>query len=136
MADSIFYKLKPIGFDKAAERGEIPDFDTDLDASSCDDREVKVTTWLPGFTGVENFGFDAPDLLSRQQVAYRLYRVMLGWAYMPPMATGTLNVLARLAPEYNASEADVSEGLDRVTFHYVASFADYFQRAPLVPHAS
>lgn len=135
-ADSIFYKLKPAGFDKVAvDEGEVLDFDPDLDASSLDDREVKVTTWLPGFTGKESFGFNDPELLVRQRVAYKLYRVMCGWGYMPSMAIGTHNVLARLAPECIASEADVSDGLHRVTFHYVASFADYFQRAPLVPHA-
>lgn len=138
LADSIFYKLKPGGFDdtsqERAEVGEVQEFDVDLDASTHEDRNVKVMAWIPGLMNGSEFGFDSLDLAARRRSAYALFRVMLGWTKMPSFPRKTEAWLHNLAPGCNISDSDVVEACFQVCFHYVASYADYFERAPMVPH--
>lgn len=135
MADSIFYELKPVGFDDVDnEQGEVVNFDPDLDASTREDRNVKVMTWIPGFMNNGEMGFESLDLAICRRSAYALFRVMLGWTKMPGFPRNTERWLHTLAPGYDIADADIIEGCFQVCFHYVISYADYFQRAPMVPH--
>lgn len=135
LANHVFYALKPVGFDDMeTEQGELGGYDTNLDASNRKDRDVKLHVWIPGLLGGSETGFESVDLATCQQSAYALFRVLLGWTRIPIFGLETETKLHRLTPGNDVSEFEVQEGCFRVCRHYVVSYAEYFERAPIVPH--
>lgn len=135
LADHVFYELKPVGFDDMeTEQGKLGGYDMNLDASNRKDRDVKLHAWIPGLLSGGETGFESVDLATRQHSAYALFRVLLGWTRIPIFGLETEMKLHRLAPGNDVSELEVREGCFRVCRHYVVSYAEYFERAPIVPH--
>lgn len=130
LADRCFYKLKPEGFDVP---GEVVSFD-ELDASSYEDHAVKVREWMPGFIGGSDLGFGSFYPAKRQKATYALFRVMLGWWYMPSISREDKEKVYKLAPGMMPSEVELNHGEYIVARHYVLSFLEYFQRAPIIVH--
>lgn len=74
MADFAFYELKPPGFDNVQiEEGEDSGFDPELDASTHDDRTIKLQVWISEFDGVKDWGFGSKEIAERQHVVYALF---------------------------------------------------------------
>lgn len=89
MADRYLYRLRPVGFDSIElEEGEATMFN-ELDASTREERHVKVASFLPGFTGEGDTGFSSRDVAKRRVAMYRLYCIMLSWDGMPGMHRST-----------------------------------------------
>ncbi|KAJ3833209.1 hypothetical protein F5878DRAFT_665846 [Lentinula raphanica] len=131
LADRFLYKLDPIPFnEESVEEGQIQD---DLAASNMMDRSIKVAA-IPGIiTG--HMGFGSPSLAARQEGIYNLYRIMRGWGFSYEIPASTRMFLERLAP----GQVSVPNELDRaeylIALHYISTYADYFKRAPVIPHA-
>lgn len=98
--DQYLYPLREEGFDMQldSEAGEVTSFD-DLDASSREERIVKVTTSIPGFMEGEVLGLASSDFAVRQHTLYAIYRVTCGWKRMPRMALLSVEILEQLRPD-------------------------------------
>ncbi|KAE9403718.1 hypothetical protein BT96DRAFT_936159 [Gymnopus androsaceus JB14] len=134
MADQYLYQLQPDGFDSVElEEGEQPMFD-ELDALTYEEWKVKVSVFLPGFTAEGNTGFSSRDQATRRAAMYKLYRVMCGWrGGMPGIHENTHRLAAKLVDKA-VSCKDMDTAKYHIAFHYVATFADFFKHAPVLPH--
>lgn len=126
LADRYLYvlKRKPVE-DGDTEEGEVID---ELDATTREERNIKVMNALPGLND-EVLGFGSSNLMLRQQTLYGFYRVMLGWSRMPTPHEDVC---------YAAEDVVAPDILDYaeyvLAYHYIATFADFFKRAPVCPH--
>lgn len=133
--DHHLYELQEEGFDMEVdiENGEVAGF-SDLDASSREERLVKVTTSILGFMDGEELGLASSDLRVRQQTLYGMHRVMLGWTRMPRMALRSVDIIEEIAPGSQSATYDkVQEAEYHLAYFYVSTFADFFKRAPVLP---
>ncbi|KAJ3898183.1 hypothetical protein F5879DRAFT_995056 [Lentinula edodes] len=127
LADQYLYELQSEGFD-----GDGKGYD-ELDASSREDRKIKVMSFMPGFTtGV--IGFGSGDQGERQRSIYALYKLMCSWTRVPSPASDTHNYLVKLEPKKYPSRSILDHAERLVAYHYIISFADFFKRAPVLPH--
>lgn len=132
MADRYLYRLRPVGFDSIElEEGEATMFN-ELDASTREERHVKVASFLPGFTGEGDTGFSSRDVAKRRVAMYRLYCIMLSWDGMPGMHRSTHQCAEDLSSNRVSNNDSYPEYL--IAYHFVATFADFFKRAPVLPH--
>lgn len=116
--------------------GEVTEFN-ELDASSHEERVVKVTTSIPGFMEGEQLGLCSSDLTTRRRTIYAMYRVMCGWTRMPLISMRSAEMLEKLAPgSLSATYDTVEEAEFHLAYYYVDTFADFVKRAPVLPCVS
>lgn len=127
MADRYLYELR----EDDREDGELG---SDLDASSREERNLKVMSAIPGMLDGGDLGFGSADLALRQRSLYGLYRVMSGWTRVAAMAFSSIRVAERLGGPATLSLGKIEDAELHVAYHYIISFAGFFKRAPVLPH--
>lgn len=132
LADRFLYKLKAVGFDEV-EVGEVVD---ELDASSWEDRKIKILSVIPGLGLGETLGFGSADKEEKRRSLFGLYKVMNGWSGILPWPNSTRQMLEKLSPSEVSppSSRDLDEAEYYLAHHYVMNFAEYFKRAPTLPY--
>ncbi|KAJ3964298.1 hypothetical protein EV361DRAFT_942404 [Lentinula raphanica] len=131
LADHFLYQVEPDNFNEGdAEEGQIGD---DLAASTPMDRFQKIAA-LPGLIS-GHMGFGSPNPASRQEAVYNLFQIMRGWRFCYRVPTNISTFLERIAPGQNPAPEDLEHAEYLVVLHYVSTYADYFKRAPIVPHS-
>lgn len=127
MADQYLYEIQP----DEHEDGEL---DNELDASSCAERNLKVMGAIPGMLDGRDLGFGSMDDLLCQRSLYGLHCVMKGWSWSASMAKSSLRVAERLEGPTVLPLDEIDDAEYHISFHYICSFADFFRRAPVLPH--
>ncbi|KAJ3757395.1 hypothetical protein EV360DRAFT_71186 [Lentinula raphanica] len=130
LADRFLYKIDPSCVDKVAEEGQVLD---NLAAADIMERSMKIAT-LPGvFTG--HMGFGSPNPASRQQGIYNLFCIMRGWGFSYGVPATMAVYLEQLVSGQTPGPDVLDHAEYLVAFHYISSYADYFKRAPIIPHS-
>lgn len=127
LADYYLYVLQPEGF----EEQEVIN---NLDLSLCEGGMMKIMDAIPGFYEGRELELGSTDLSKRQKSWYALFRVMSGWTKVPKMAGESEQLLRKLAGPNLASSAELDAAEYHGAFYYIASFADFFKCAPVLPH--
>lgn len=127
MADRYLYELKPDN----SEDGEVFD---ELDASSREERNLKIMGAIPGMLDGGDLEFGSTDDFLRQQSLYGLHRVMRGWTRRPSMALSSLKIVERLQGPTILALDEIDDAEYHVAYHYIRCFAEFFKRAPVLPH--
>ncbi|KAJ3746907.1 hypothetical protein EV360DRAFT_89979 [Lentinula raphanica] len=131
LADRFLYQFDPSCMNEdVAEEGQIHD---DLAASNSIDRLQKVTS-LPGIIN-GHLGFGSPNSASRQEGVYNLFRIMRGWGFSYGIPASMSVYLEQIGPG-QTPELDILEHAEYlVALHYISTYADFFKRAPVIPHS-
>ncbi|KAJ3757805.1 hypothetical protein EV360DRAFT_83679 [Lentinula raphanica] len=114
------------------ELGEIVD---DLSAPTRSRRFQKLIALVPGLQQ-GRMGFGSADNDLRQEAVFSLYRIMTGWGFSYSFPSAARPILDALAPGHRPSATELDQAEDAIAHHYIASFVDFFKRAPIIPHAS
>ncbi|KAF9033686.1 hypothetical protein BDP27DRAFT_1435884 [Rhodocollybia butyracea] len=118
------YKLVPAG-DKD---GELLD---EFEASTRDQRSMAIEAALFA-NGPPRFY--STMLAECQAMLYAFFRIMRGWTASKPMVQETIEDGNRLAPGYSCSSRELDSTEYYLAYFYIYSFADFFRRAPVLPH--
>ncbi|KAJ3766472.1 hypothetical protein FB446DRAFT_708600 [Lentinula raphanica] len=131
LADRFLYQFDPSCMNEdVAEEGQIHD---DLAASNSIDRLQKVTS-LPSIIN-GHLGFGSPNSASRQDGVYNLFRIMRGWGFSYGIPASMSVYLEQIGPG-QTPELDILEHAEYlVALHYISTYADFFKRAPVIPHS-
>ncbi|KAJ3766647.1 hypothetical protein FB446DRAFT_849579 [Lentinula raphanica] len=114
------------------EPGEVVD---DLSAPTRSRRFQKLMSPVPGLQqGRMGFGSANSDV--RQEAVYSLYRIMTGWGFSYTFPSTKCHILDALSPGHSPNVTELDKAEYAVAHHYIASFADFSKRAPIIPHAS
>lgn len=132
LADYFLYVLQPEGFEDQ-ESGQVVN---DLDSSSREGRMMKIMDAIPGFYEGRNLELGSTDPVKRQRSWYALFCAMSGWTKVPKMAGESERLLEKLAGPDLASPEVLDAAEYHGAFYYIASFADFFKRAPVLPRCS
>lgn len=84
--------------------------------------------------GTEKLQFGSRVLAERQKSIYALFRVMLGWNLVKPIFSDSKRLLERLEGPQVCSQATINDAGFYADYYYVATYADFFKHASLVPH--
>lgn len=127
MADRYLYEMKP----DEQEDGELGD---ELDACSREDHNLKVLGAIPGMLDGTDLGFGSSDDSLRQRSLFGLHRVMKGWIRGRSMPDSSFCIAEGLEGPAVLPLDEIDKAEYHIAFHYVRSFADFFKRAPVLPH--
>ncbi|KAE9384962.1 hypothetical protein BT96DRAFT_1007519 [Gymnopus androsaceus JB14] len=127
MADQYLYEVKP-------DEHEDKELANELDASSREERNLKVMGAIPGMLDGGDLGFGLSNDSLCQRSLYGLHCVMKGWSWSASMAITSLPLADRLEGPTVLPLDEIDEAEYHIAFHYICSFADFFKRAPVLPH--
>lgn len=127
LLDRYLYDVKPR--DWVPEDGEVF---SDLDASSREDRNVKVIGAV--LLDADTLGFATMDLDCRREAYRGLYSVMSGWNHYRtlPMSDSTHAQVEKLSGPLTLAEFDMVAYY--LGYYYISSFAKFFKRPPTLPY--
>lgn len=130
LADRFLFHIKlRRSADDEAEAGEVER--DDLCANSRGERNIRVIAAL--FVEGDPLAFASRDPSTRQRTLHAFFRVMHGWSKMPQINPQTVADAQRLVgDQFSKEELDKIEY--HLAYHYIATFADFFKRAPILPH--
>ncbi|KAJ3833072.1 hypothetical protein F5878DRAFT_665976 [Lentinula raphanica] len=127
-ADRYLFDPKP-NIEEGLEEGEVV---YELGGMSHAQRLDKIVA-IPGLvTG--NMGFGSPNRSNRQEAVYNLYCIMQGWGFGYGVSSKLEHVVQSLRPDREPSVSEIDTAEYHVAYHYISVFADYFKRAPTIPH--
>jgi hypothetical protein len=133
MADKFLYDLVPhIDVDAELEEGQVSGV-SELDASTPGQRLLKLIKVNGLMSG--RMGFGSPNIASRQEGIYDLYKIMCGWGLSYSVPLHMKGIVECLAPGSTPTAIEIDSAEYEVAYHYISSFADYFKRAPILPTA-
>lgn len=113
-------------------RGGHDTVDDDVESTSREERNLKVVDIL--FTDNDSLAFLSNDPELRQHALYGMFRIMSGWTRMPGMSWNTVREARRLAGPGILSATELQHIESLLAYYYVVTFADFFKRAPVLPH--
>lgn len=127
LLDRYLYVVKPR--DSIPEEGEIV---TDVDASTREERNIKLIDALRLDTDVLGFAASDPD--TRRHSYLGLYHVMNGWSVYrnSGMSDGTHEEAQKLFGTLTSEE--LRPIAYRLAYHYIHSYAKFFKQPPTLPY--
>lgn len=127
MADRYLYEIKP----DDQEDGELAD---DLDACSREERNLKIMGVIPSMLDGTDLGFGSSDDSFWQRSLYGFHRVMRGWTRSRAMPPSSFRIAEALEGPTVLPLDEIENAEYHIAFHYIRTFADFFKRAPVLPH--
>lgn len=131
LANKFLYDLVlRIDIDEELEEGQVLGVSelAALSPSQCLMKLAKINGFMSG-----RMGFGSPNLEICQESVYDLYMIMCGWGFSYTVPSRMKANLEHLAPGKAPSLEEVNLAEYNVAYHYIASFLDYFKRAPILP---
>lgn len=105
----------------------------ELDATSREDRNLKVSSKL--FS--DSTPFTSADFAIRRNTLYVFYKVMRSWE-VGGRARSMAHESIEKAETLGRSNTMTWKELEKIEYHlayfYITTFADFFKRAPVLPH--
>jgi hypothetical protein len=127
LLDRYLYRLVPRR-EGYSEDGEL---ENEYDASTREDRNMIIEGELFS-NGPPPFGH--PDARLRQTCLHAFFQIMRGWTRSEPMHSKTIRDGERLGSTHVRATGELKDAEFYLAAHYIYTFANFFRRAPTMPH--
>lgn len=135
--DKVGYELCPTTYNDIDENN---DHFTPLDASDWTSRRENVLSHvfdgslIPSSPSESRQRFASGLREERREALWHLFEVMKTWTCLPSMPELVHQAGFALAQGTMSSDDAIDRAEYIVVSHYISTFADYFQRSPVMPH--